>query len=1088
MNRKTFFPGPLGAALRIALSYLAISILWICFSDQAILFLFHDTGTLTTAQTYKGWFFVTASALFLFLLLGNEIKRYEKAAEALRAGEQYLGSILRAAPIGIGVVSNDRTLLTVNDRICSMCGYSRQELIGRNARMLYPDEAEHDLVGEEKYRQIRENGAGTVETRWQRKDGRIIDVLLSSTPINPHDPGSGVTFAALDITQRKRAETTLKESEQRFSKAFRSNPAPMVITDAESGLFLDVNQRWLEMIEFSREEVIGRTSREIDIWQDPEERDRMVLELATRGAVRDYPVTLKTKSGKTLFTLSSVEKITINGQDALLSLIHDYTERQTAARTLRESEEKFVLAFEASPDAVNINRLADGLYVEINQGFTALTGYTREDVHGKTSLELDIWHDPADRQRLLESLEEKGYCENLEAQFRRKDGSLTTALMSARTISLNKVPHILSITRDIGELKRMEQENLDRKRLFETMFNAIADTIVITDSQGRVQLANKAMETMFGYQTEELYGKTTEVLYLDHDAYIQTGRTVYGDEAIPATHLYITAYRDKSGRIFPGETFGTRLFDSNNQWIGNLGIIRDITQRSRDEADLKRLQVAIEHAGEVIVITDAAGNIQYANPAFEKTTGYTFEEALHRNPRILKSGEHDEAFYTELWNTISSGRTWTGNLINRKKDGTLYTEEATISPVFNTRSQIINYVALKRDITAQLKLEAQYQQAQKMESVGRLTGGVAHDFNNILAIILGYTEMALQLAEPSQKLHSYLERIFEAANRSADIVRQLLAFSRKQTIAPKVLDLNRTVAGMLAMLQRLIGEDIDLAWLPSPDLSPIKMDPAQIDQILVNLCVNARDAIAGIGKITIETSTARLDAADCAQNTDARAGEYAVLAVSDSGCGMKQEVIDKIFEPFFTTKDLLGTGLGLSTVYGIVKQNNGFINVYSEPGKGTTFKIHLPLHKDATVWKDEENPGPLAMSRGETVLLVEDDPIILELGFAMLEKLGYRVLTANTPDEALQRAGQVSGTIDLLITDVIMPGMNGKELAQQLLRLYPALKLIYISGYTADVIAHHGVLDPGVQFLQKPFSIRDLSGKIRDVLDETIKN
>lgn len=397
-------------------------------------------------------------------------------------------------------------------------------------------------------------------------------------------------------------------------------------------------------------------------------------------------------------------------------------------------------------------------------------------------------------------------------------------------------------------------------------------------------------------------------------------------------------------------------------------------------------------------------------------------------------------------------------------------------------------MALKRDITAQLKLEAQYQQAQKMESVGRLTGGVAHDFNNILAIILGYTEMGLQLVEPSQKLHAYLEKILEATNRSADIVRQLLAFSRKQTIAPKVLDLNRTVAGMLAMLQRLIGEDIDLVWRPAPELSPIKMDPAQIDQILVNLCVNARDAISGIGKITIETNTARLDADYCAQNADAVAGEYAVLVVSDSGCGMKQEVIDKIFEPFFTTKDLLGTGLGLSTVYGIVKQNNGCINVYSEPGKGTSFKIYLPLHKDATLWKDEENSAPLAMSRGETVLLVEDDPIILELGLAMLEKLGYRVLTANAPDEALQRAGQESGTIDLLITDVIMPGMNGKELAQQLLALYPALKLIYISGYTANVIAHHGVLDPGVQFLQKPFSIRDLSGKIRDVLDASIKN
>lgn len=289
---------------------------------------------------------------------------------------------------------------------------------------------------------------------------------------------------------------------------------------------------------------------------------------------------------------------------------------------------------------------------------------------------------------------------------------------------------------------------------------------------------------------------------------------------------------------------------------------------------------------------------------------------------------------------------------------------------------------------------------------------------------------------------------------------------------------------MLKMLQRLIGEDIDLAWIPAPDLAPIKMDPAQIDQILANLCVNARDAIDGIGQVTLETQMACLDSDYCAQNEGFIAGEYAMLSVSDNGCGMEHEVIVKVFEPFFTTKDLLGTGLGLSTVYGIVKQNNGFINLYSEPKKGTTFKIYLPVHKDATLWKESEKTGPLAMGQGESILLVEDDPNILIMGRTMLKKLGYRVLTANSPDEALRRAGQHTGTLDLLITDVIMPGMNGKELSQQLLMLYPTLKLIYMSGYTANVIAHHGVLDAGVHFLQKPFTGWDISTKIREVLDE----
>lgn len=633
MHQKTFFPRPLRAALRIALSYLAIAILWICFSDQAILFLFHDTGTLTTAQTYKGWFFVTASALVLFLLLGNEIKRFEKAAEALRVSEQYLGSIFRAAPTGIGVVCH-RVLLTVNDRICSMSGYSREELIGQNARILYPDDTEYALVGAEKYRQISEHGTGVVETRWQRKDGQLIDVLLSSTPMNPHDLAAGVTFTALDITERKRTEAALQKSEERY-RGLIDLAVDGILLGSHEGIMIEANEQMCSMVGMTREDFIGKHISELPFSPESLQKNPFCFDLLHKGETVFRERTLFRSDGTALF-FEMRTKMMPDG--TYQSIYRDCTERKNAERALRESEEKFVLAFEASPDAVNINRLADGLYVEINQGFTALTGYTREDVHNRTSLEIDIWHDPADRQRLLESLEKKGYCENLEAKFRKKDGSLTTALMSARTISLNKVPHILSITRDIGELKRMEQENLDRKRLFETMFNAITDTIVITDTQHRIQLANKAMETMFGYQTGELYGKTTEALYLDHDAYTQTGKTVYGDEATPATQLYITTYQDKSGRIFPGETFGTRLYDSSNQDIGNLAIIRDITQRQQDEADLRRLQVAIEHAGEVIVITDATGDIQYANPAFEKTTGYTFEEALQQNPRILKSG------------------------------------------------------------------------------------------------------------------------------------------------------------------------------------------------------------------------------------------------------------------------------------------------------------------------------------------------------------------------------------------------------------------------------------------------------------------
>jgi two-component system, cell cycle sensor histidine kinase and response regulator CckA len=383
------------------------------------------------------------------------------------------------------------------------------------------------------------------------------------------------------------------------------------------------------------------------------------------------------------------------------------------------------------------------------------------------------------------------------------------------------------------------------------------------------------------------------------------------------------------------------------------------------------------------------------------------------------------------------------------------------------------------------KLQSQLIQAQKMESVGRLAGGVAHDFNNMLTIILGNTELAMENMALDDPLHNNLDEIFSAARRSADITRQLLAFARKQTIAPKVLNLNDTIESMLKMLRRLIGEDIDLAWLPGANIRKVRMDPSQIDQILANLCVNARDAIADVGKITIETGTATFDSAYCAEHPGFVAGDFVLLAVSDDGCGMDKETLANLFEPFFTTKDVdRGTGLGLATVYGIVKQNDGFINVYSEPDQGTTFKIYLPRHLSKTVSLPEKEPDKPSERGHETVLLVEDEPSILKMTRMMLEREGYKVLAAGTPGEAIRLANEHAGEIHLLMTDVVMPEMNGRDLAKNILSLYPHLKCLFMSGYTANVIAHHGVLDEGVQFIQKPFAKQDLAIKVRGVLNE----
>jgi two-component system cell cycle sensor histidine kinase/response regulator CckA len=419
-------------------------------------------------------------------------------------------------------------------------------------------------------------------------------------------------------------------------------------------------------------------------------------------------------------------------------------------------------------------------------------------------------------------------------------------------------------------------------------------------------------------------------------------------------------------------------------------------------------------------------------------------------------------------------------LFESAKYGTLFSEEMTTSTVRDASGQIVNYVADKRDITEHHRLSAQFQQAQKMEADGLLARGVAHDLNNMLTVILGYAELVQRKADPTQHLHDDLEQIIEAATHSTAITRHLLAFDRKQTIIPKVLDLNQNVEGMLKMLRRLLGKDINLAWLPEVGLCPIKMDPVQVDQILAKLCVNARAAIADVGTVTIETGNAVFDQTYCAQHTGFIAGKYVLLAVSDDGCGMDREIRDQIFEPFFTGKGVgQGTGLGLSTVYGIVKQNNGFINVYSEPGQGTTIRIYLPRYVDQAVDTQRARYAKVPLSRGETVLVVEDESALLRIAKVMLEDLGYRVLTAGTPREAIRLAEEHANEIQLLITDVVMPEMNGRELAERLQSLYPGMNILFMSGYTANVIVHRGMLDEGMNFIQKPFSMQDLAVEVR---------
>jgi PAS domain S-box-containing protein len=415
-------------------------------------------------------------------------------------------------------------------------------------------------------------------------------------------------------------------------------------------------------------------------------------------------------------------------------------------------------------------------------------------------------------------------------------------------------------------------------------------------------------------------------------------------------------------------------------------------------------------------------------------------------------------------------------------DGRNVDVEVTAVPFPYRNSQAIHVIL--RDITEQRKLEEQLRQAQKMESIGRLAGGTAHDYNNMLSAIIGYTEMAMECSGMPESARENLEEVLKAADRSAELTRQLLAFSRRQTISPKVLDLNGTLAGLIKMLKQIIGEDIDLVWLPYPDQIKVFMDPSQLHQVLTNLCINARDAIAQVGKVTIETQIVDIDEVYRRSHAGTPAGLYAMTAVSDNGCGMDRSTLAQVFEPFFSLKGEKGTGLGLSTVYGIVKQNNGFVNVYSEPGQGTTFRIYLPVYTGTAepVIPPMREAPPLPQGKGETVLVVEDEESIRTLTESMLRRLGYTPLSAESPLAALELAEQGHPHIDLLITDVIMPHMNGRELSEKLTARYPGLITLFISGYTANVIAHQGILDKGIHFLAKPFSIQELSRELSGLL------
>ncbi len=938
------------------------------------------------------------------------------------------------------------------------------------------------------------------------------------------------------------ADVALSESKEPFRALMEQAAEAFFLHDA--GKILDVNKAACDMLGYSREELLRLFIRDVDVRFEHDRHEVAFWKQLAPGKAFTVTSELRRKDGTTLPVEINLGEVAFRGQRLMLGLVRDITERKQAEETLQRSEfflrrsqkigriGSFVLdiprdvpedqSWQSTPAMDEIFGI-DADYPKTGENWLKLI-VQREEVSAYFSGQI------ANGQHLFAK----------EYQIvRPSDGEMRwiNGRGDFEFDAQGRCIRLIGTVQDITERKRAEEDRTAHLRFFESMdrvnramhatndleqmMSDVLDLVLSIFDCDRASLlypcdpVAEAWRVPMERSKPEYPGSYGLGLPLPMDADIaQTFRILLGSRdpvtfgpdtghPVPKTvserfgirsclNMVLYPKTGKPWQFMVQQCSYARVWTSEDEKL-----FQEIGRRLSDALtslltyrDLRRseefLNNLVDNIPNMIFVKDAE-TLEFVrfNKAGEQLLGYSQEEVLGKSVYDLFPGSEAELFTTkdrEALATKALVNILEETITDRRNDQrTLHTRKI---PLLDETGRPQYLLGISEDITERRKLEQQFRQAQKMEAVGRLAGGIAHDFNNMLGVIIGNAELAMAQVDPAQTIFAHMREVLKAAERSGELTRQLLAFARKQSVAPKVLDLNATVGGMLKMLRRLIGEDIDLLWEPCRELWPVKTDPTQIDQILANLCVNARDAISGVGKVTIETDCVSFDEAYCREHTGFVPGEYVLLAVSDDGMGMDKEVLEHLFEPFFTTKEVgMGTGLGLATVYGIVKQNDGFINVYSEPGMGTIFKIYFPrTHEDVSEVQFLQTEKQ-DLKGTETVLLVEDEESILALAKTILEWHGYTVLPAHDPTTALSLAQSHQDRIDLLITDVVMPGMNGRELNEKLVACNPALKCIFMSGYTANVIAHHGILDEGIHFLAKPFTVSALAEKVREVLD-----
>ena len=976
-------------------------------------------------------------------------------------------------------------------------GWTAAEAIGQPFTFIVPDGTRAAL--EPVARGLREGHGGRRSTNENvRKDGRIITCEWYNTSL---EDAEGKVVAAVsqvdDVTERVRAQEVAREASQlgeelrkrnQFVESLLENaPIGFAVNRISDGVPIFVGRNFEKIYGVAPGSIANVGDYFEQVYVDPGQREamraRVMEDIASGDPARmrweDIPITSRSGEERIVTAIN----IPLPEQDLMISTVQDVTAHRRAQQTLHRLEQ----AVGTSGEAIFMTDV-DGTIQYVNPAFCTLYGYGPDEIVGKVTPRIlkSGRMDPETYREFWNALR-GGQEVRGEMINRRKDGSLFAVDSSASAIldDARRITGFLGIQRDASERHAAERALRASEARYRAVAQSAHDAIITADKNGVIAGWNGGAETIFGYTEDEAIGKplTMVIPGRHHSRHLAGIRRVLegGESQIAGETIELEGLR-KDGSEFPLELSLAQWDSPEGLFV--TGILRDITARVQEQAALRLQSAALNAAANPMVITDREGNIEWANEAFTAVTGYAAHEATGREFRgLLGAGAQDGVVHAEMHAAIEAGAVWHGEMTSRRKDGSWYPEDVTVTPVKDASGAVTHCIAITRDLTAEKARHAQFLQSQKMESVGRLAGGIAHDFNNLLTVINNTADMAADNVREDDPIRADLEEIHRAGERAAALTAQLLSFSRKQIVKSDIVHLGTLVGDMRPMLERLIGEDIQLVVAPTDGAGSVRADAGQLEQVVMNLVINARDAMPTGGVLMIETRDVDLDDAFVATHPSLRPGKHAMLIVRDRGVGMDEATRLQIFEPFFTTKAQgQGTGLGLATVYGIVEQNGGHITVDSEVGHGSTFTIYLPRVDGETVGARSLRTRK-AVRGSETILIVEDDPALLRMSTRILRSAGYKVLMAAEGAEALRVLEYHEGPVDLLLTDVVMPGMGGRELAGWLADIRPEIKVLYTSGYTDDAILRHGVLERTAHFISKPYKRADLTRKVRAVLD-----